>query len=268
MATTPDDDAPEGDRPMTLGEHLDELRKRLFWCVVIGTGFVIGCAYIEEVLVGIALWPAYSVMRDVRGGEFIATEVGEQFMTGLKVDIVFGLFLASPLILYILWGFVARGLHPRERRFVRIYAPLSYVLFLGGCAFFYFKIQPIMLRALLTWHSSDIPGLDGTLVNVAPKLTMRNTISFFLSMTLVMGLIFELPLVMLFLQAIRVCTWRTFVRAWRHFMFGLFVFSAVVTPTGDAITLLLFMAPVVVLFFGGILLCRMMAPKDTEEPHS
>src|SRR5262245_23592470 len=131
-----EDDGPAGDRPMTLAEHLDELRKRLFWCVLIAAAFCIACACVENALVGIALWPAYSVMRGIKGAEFISTEVSEQFFTGMKVDIVVGVFLAAPMILYLLWGFVARGLHAHEKRYVRIYAPVSYLLFMGGCAFF------------------------------------------------------------------------------------------------------------------------------------
>jgi Tat protein translocase TatC len=257
-----DDDGPAGDRPMTLAEHLDELRKRVFWCVAVAAIFVIACAYLEEPLVGIALWPAQSVLRDVKGGEFISTEVGEQFFTGMKVVIVSGLFLAAPLMLYLLWGFVARGLHPREKRFVRIYAPVSYVLFMAGCTFFYFVIQPITLRFLLTWHADNVVGPDGSIIPVAPKVTMQNTVGFFISMTLITGLFFEMPLVMLFLQAIRICSWKTYAAYWKHFVFGLTVLSAVITPTGDAFTLCVFMAPVLVLFFGGILVCRMMAPKD------
>jgi sec-independent protein translocase protein TatC len=258
-----DRDGPDQDRPMTLGEHLDELRKRVVWALLIAAVFCIACAIVEEELVGIALWPAWSVMRDVKGAEFISTEISEQFLTGMKVDIVVGLFLSAPLILYILWGFVARGLHPHEKRYVRIYAPVSYVLFLGGCLFFYFVIQPITLRFLLTYHATDVltPDLQ-TRIAVTPKLTMQNTVSFFLSMTLITGLFFEMPLVMLFLQAIRICTWRTYVRYARHFVFGLAVLSAVITPTGDMATLAIFMCPVLVLFAGGILACRIMAPRD------
>lgn len=257
-----EDDGPTGDRPMTLSEHLDELRKRLFWCVAVALLFCVGCYMVESALVGIAMWPAFSVMREIKGAEFISTEVGEQLFTGLKVDIVVGVFLASPTILYLLWGFVARGLHAHEKRYVRIYAPVSYVLFLGGCLFFYFVIQPATLRLLLSYHAADVQAPDGTLIPVTAKLTMQNAVSFFLSMTLVTGLVFEMPLVMLFLQAIRVCTWRTFLRYSRHFVFGLVIVSAIITPTPDVLTLVLFLIPVLSLFFGGILICRMMAPKD------
>jgi sec-independent protein translocase protein TatC len=257
-----DDDGPPGDRPMTLSEHLDELRKRLFWAVLVAAAFCIACAFVEEGLVGVALWPARSVMRDIQGAEFISTEVGEQFFTGMKIDIVAGLFLAAPVILWILWGFVARALHPREKRYVHTFAPISYVLFLGGCVFFYFWIQPLTLRVLLTWHSDNVVGMDGEIIRITPKLSLKETVGFFLSMTLVTGLIFEMPLVMLFLQALRICTWRTYLAAWRHFLLGLLVFAAVITPTGDAFTLAVFMAPILALFFGGILVCRMMAPAD------
>ena len=109
---------------------------------------------------------------------------------------------------------------------------------------------------------------DGSILEIAMRPDVKGTISFFLSMTLVTGAIFEMPLVMLFLQAIRICTWRTYVAYARHFVFGLFILSAVITPTGDAFTLAVFMAPVLVLFFGGILLCRMMASSDIEEASS
>jgi sec-independent protein translocase protein TatC len=261
MALFDDGDGPAEDRPMTLAEHLDELRKRVLVCVLIGAVFVVACALVEEAILGIAMWPAYSVMQDMKDSRFIATEVGEKFLTSMKVDIVAGLFLAAPLILYVLWGFVARGLHSHEKRFVRIYAPFSYVLFLGGCAFFYFVIQRISLRYLLTYHENDILFGDHV-IEVPVNLRIESTIGFFLSMTLVTGLIFEMPLVMLFLQAIRVFTWKTYLSHARHFVFGLLVFSAVITPTGDIFTLLVFMAPVMALFFGGVLLCRIMAPRD------
>jgi sec-independent protein translocase protein TatC len=262
-----DEDGPEGDRPMTLAEHLDELRKRLVWAVAVAAVFVIGCMSIpgvEERILGIALWPAQSVLNEMPGSSFVSTEVSEKFFTAMKVDIVVGLFLAAPLILSILWGFFARGLHAHEKRYVRTYAPISYVLFLGGAAFFYFMLQPTFLRFLLLYHHDDLVGPDGRIIPVQMLPKLSETVSLFLSMTLYMGLFFEMPLVMLFLQAIRVCTWKTYWRHAKHFTLGLLVVAAVVTPTPDAFTLLLFMVPVLALFFGGILVCRMMAPADID----
>lgn len=252
---------------MTLAEHLDELRKRVVWCVLIAAVFVCACVLVEEALMGIAMAPANSVLREMKEGGlkdsgFLSTEVGEKFFTAMKVDIVAGVFLAAPLILYVLWGFVARGLHSHEKRYVRIYSPLSYVLFLGGCSFFYFVIQPISLRFLLNYHASDIVTPSGEVIEVAMRPTIKGTVSFFLSMTLVTGLVFEMPLVMLFLQAIRVTTWRTYSKYRRHFYFAMVVIAAVVTPTPDAFTLVVFMMPMLALFEGGLLICRMMAPKD------
>lgn len=250
---------------MTLAEHLDELRKRIMWAILAAAAFVGVCAYFDKELLAIAMAPAHAVLQELpRKGAIIATQVGEQFFTGIKVAIVAGVLLGSPVILWILWGFVARGLHPHEKRWVNVFAPISYLLFVAGCLFFYFGIQPFTLRFLLGYLKEDVQLPGGEAIPVDTMLSLRETLSFFLSMTLVTGLIFEMPLVMLFLQAVRICTWRTYVRHARHFVMGLTVFSAFITPTGDFFTLLVFMAPVLVLFGGGILACRIMAPKDLE----
>ena len=201
-------------------------------------------------------------MKDTPGASIIATEAGEMLFTGMKVDIVCGLFLAGPLMLYVMWGFVARGLHAKEKKFVRIYSPVSYVLFLGGCLFFYFVMQPYTLETLLTYHVKDVYSPTGEPIPIDVKLKLSSAIGFFLSMTLVSGLFFEMPLVMLFLQSIRICTWRTYVKYARHFVFGLFVLSAVITPTTDPLTLMVFMCPLLALFAGGIVACRIIAPSD------
>jgi sec-independent protein translocase protein TatC len=248
---------------MTLAEHLDELRKRLFVCVGVAMAFVIVCAgWFEEALLGIALMPANEVLKRIPNSGFISTETSEKFFTAMKVDIVAGLFLAAPMILWVLWGFVARGLHAHEKRYVRIYAPISYLLFLGGCLFFYFKLQPVFLETLLKYHVDDILTPTGERIVVDMRPSFGPIVSFFLSMMLVTGLMFELPLVMLFLQAIRICSWRTYLKYASHFCFALLVITCVITPTGDAFTEIVFMMPVLALFFGGVLICRMMAPKD------
>jgi Tat protein translocase TatC len=262
MSSQRDEEGPAGDRPMTLAEHLDELRKRVLACVLIAAFFVIFCACYEQELLGLMLMPAFDVLKGVPGASIIATEAGEMLFTGMKVDIVAGLFLSGPLVLYVLWGFVARGLHAKEKRFVRIYAPVSYVLFLGGCLFFYFVIQRYTLETLLKYHATDVYSPTGEPIPIEVKLKLASAIGFFLSMTIVTGLFFEMPLVMMFLQSIRVCTWRTYVKYARHFVFGLFVLSAVVTPTTDLFTLLVFMCPVLALFAGGIAACRIIAPSD------
>jgi sec-independent protein translocase protein TatC len=262
MASEDDEEAPDSDRPMTLAEHLDELRKRLFRAILVAAVFVVGCAFYEQELLGILLMPAQRVLKQTPGGAIVATEVGEMFFTGMKVDIVAGLFFAGPIVLWILWGFVARGLYPHERKWVHVYAPVSYVLFLGGCLFFYFVIQPFTLEVLLKYHAGDVVTPAGEQVPIEMKLRVAQAVSFFLSMTLVTGLIFELPLVMLFLQALRITTWRTFSQYRRHFFFGMLVLSALITPTGDAFTLGVFMVPMLLLFEGGLVVCRVMAPKD------
>ena len=260
-APADDDDGPESDRPMTLFEHLEELRRRVFWAVVVAAIGVAVCAFFQAELFAVALAPVHGVLARhaaETGGELIFTEVSEPLFTGLKLILVAGLFFTGPAVLYLLWGFVSTGLYPHEKRSIRVFAPVSYLLFIGGCVFFYFVIQPIALEALIT-YPPEMHTLDGGRIRVSAKLSLQSTVSFFLTMTVIMGLIFELPLVMMFLQKIRVVTWRTFSKYRRHFLIGALVLSAVITPTGDAFTLGLFMIPIVVLFEGGILVCRLTA---------
>ncbi len=263
-----DDDAPSGDRPMTLREHLDELRRRALWCVLIAGAAAVGCWMCQDALLGIALAPANSVLKEIPNSELISTETGEKFLTAMKLDLVAGIFISSPLILYVLWGFVARGLHAKEKRFVRIYSPVSYLLFLAGCWFFYFELQPLFLSYLLRYETSGIVGPSGEQIPIAMKLEFGKQVNFFLVMSLVTGLIFELPLVMLFLQAIGVCDWRTYLKYAKHFNFGMLVAITVFSPASDVYSITLFMVPVVALFFGGVLVCKLKAPKEATEERS
>lgn len=270
MAETRDDDdadGPSADRPMTLGEHLDELRRRLFRAVVYVVLASLGVAAFEKELMGVVLAPYAEIFAKVPGASFQTTEISESFFVFMKFDLVIGLFFASPGVLFEIWGFVSRGLYDREKRVVRLVAPVSAVLFLTGCVFYYFVIQPGALEFLLTnWVEIPLPG-GGTLP-IRPQPRLENVFSFYLTMSLVMGLTFELPLGMVAAQKLGVVTWRVFSKYRKHFFMGSLVAMAILTPSGDAFTLCICMIPVLFLFEAGILVCRIMlpnAPKDEDE---
>lgn len=245
------DDGPAGDRPMSLSEHLDELRGRLLKALVSVVLALAVCAYFHQELLEAALGPAARVARN-HGLKLIATGVTEQFFTEMHVVIVAALFLSGPLVLYQMWGFVATGLYDHEKRWVRVFAPVSYVLFAAGCVFMYFVAQPLMLEVMLTFM--DVRSAQ---FEVMPQVA--DLVGFFLGTTLVMGIVFELPLVLLFVQALGMADWRTFSKFRRHFLMIAVVLAAVITPTGDAVSLAAFMVPIVLLFEIGILLCRFSA---------
>ena len=178
-----------------------------------------------------------------------------------------GIFFASPFVLWEVWGFVSKGLYAHERRVVRLVAPISAVLFLCGCAFYYFLIQPQALEFLLTnWVAIPLP--NGETIEIRPMPRIENALSFFLTMALVMGLTFELPLGMVAAQKFGIVTWRTYSKYRRHFFMGSLVAMAVLTPSGDMFTLAVCMIPVLFLFEGGILTCWILnpnVPKDEDE---
>jgi sec-independent protein translocase protein TatC len=262
-----DEGGPETDRPMTLGQHLEELRRRVFRAVLyVAAGAGLAVAF-EDEIVGFVLTPYWEVLRELPKAGFQVTEVAEAFFARMWLDVVVGLVVAGPLVLLEIWGFVAKGLYDREKRWVRIFAPISLFLFLEGFVFYHFVIQPVTLRTLLT-YGTQVPVLGGAgIVDVAVQLKLESALRLYLVMSLVMGLTFQLPLGMVFVQKLEVVNWRSYSKYRPHFVLAAAVVMAILTPTGDAVTLAICMVPVVLLFEGGILVCRLMnphVPKDDD----
>ncbi|MEM7813164.1 MAG: twin-arginine translocase subunit TatC [Planctomycetota bacterium] len=180
--------------------------------------------------------------------------VEEAFFIYLKISIVVGLILSSPWLIYQLWLFVAAGLYPHERKYVHIYAPLSGVLFLGGTAFCFFAVMPFVLQFMLGFNR---------LVGTEPQIQLKNYINLVTTMPPMFGISFQLPLVMMLLDRIGVVTETTFKERRRMAMLIIAVLSMVLTPS-DPVSMLLMMAPLVLLYELGLLLCR-LSP-GTENP--
>lgn len=252
-----DDDAPESDRPMSLSEHLDELRVRLLRCVAYV--IVLSCVtyYFMDSLTGVVLAPVRDLV-DENKVKLITDQPTEGFFTVMKVVLFWAIFFAAPLVVLELWRFVASGLHPHEKRGVRIFAPFSWLLFVAGIVFSQLVMMPVMLYFLFDFNAERSSGIGMEITNL-PRLA--TVVDLVLMMALVMGLIFQLPLVMLFAQKIGVVTWRIYAGYRRHFIMGSLVLAAVLTPTGDPVSLTICMAPVLLLFELGIWLCRVSEKK-------
>ncbi len=240
---------PEDDRPMSLGEHLDELRKRLVWAIIwLGVGAVVPIVYYKEVI-WVIQQPLLEVLGEEQAGNVISTSLEGPFFVALKACLVLGFFVSGPFALRELWKFVATGLYRRERRALSIFAPFSYLLFAAGGAFFYFVVQPVMLK-FFVGYAGDIR------VQMMPDI--GEWFGLWLGMLFINGVAFQLPLVMLIAQMMGLTDWRTMAAYRRHFVVGSAVVAAVLTPTGDAVTLGLTMIPIVVLFEVGLVLCRIL----------
>ncbi|HEY2882587.1 MAG TPA: twin-arginine translocase subunit TatC, partial [Pirellulales bacterium] len=169
----------------------------------------------------------------------------EAFMIWLKAALIAGVVLASPWVFYQLWMFVAAGLYPTEKKFVHVYLPFSIALFLAGVVMSTFVFPP-MLKFFLSFNQS---------MGIEPEPRISEWLSFVLFLPLGFGLAFQLPLVMLFLERIGLFTVSSYLKQWRLAVLVIWIIAAVATPS-DPISIFYLAMPLMLLFFGGIMLCK------------
>src|SRR5262249_6122391 len=154
-----------------------------------------------------------------------------------RVAMVFALFVASPLVARELWKFVAAGLHKNEKRYVRWFAPLTFLAFITGACFGYFILIPAGLKFLATYGDENMVG----------QFNLAAYLSLFLQFTLVVGLIFELPLIMNFVALLGFVSPDQFSGFRRYWVLVAFVLAAILAPAGDPLSLVLCATPLLVL---------------------
>jgi sec-independent protein translocase protein TatC len=180
----------------------------------------------------------------------------EPFSIYIKASLLVGILLASPWIFYQIWHFVAAGLYPRERQYVQRYLPFSLGLFLAGAALAFFVVFEPVLKFLLSFNKSQ---------GIVPELRINEWLGFVLILPVGFGIGFQLPLVMLFLERIGVFTVRSYLKQWRVAVLVIFVLAAIVTPP-DPTSMLLMACALTFLYFGGILLCKLLPRKSSPFP--
>lgn len=190
--------------------------------------------------------PTIQFRRTERGVSSLKVE--ETFMIWVKAGLIVGAVLASPMIFYHLWSFVAAGLHTHERKYVYVYLPFSVALFVSGVVLAFFLVLHYVLNFLLAFNSS----MD---VAVEPRLSYY--VNFVLMLPLGFGIAFQLPLVMLFLQRIGLIETEAYLSSWRVAVLVIFVISMVVTPA-DVTSMVALAIPLLILYFLGIAMCAYM----------
>ncbi|QDT40416.1 Sec-independent protein translocase protein TatCy [Gimesia alba] len=179
--------------------------------------------------------------------EPVTLAVQEAFTTiYLKVSFVAGLVFASPWVIYQIWQFVAAGLYPHERKYVYVYLPISIFLFLGGALFCFYAVFPFVLNFLLGFNK---------LLGVNPQIRLSEWISFAITLPLMFGLSFQLPLIMLFLERISIFTVKDYKEKSRMAILIISIISMLMTPA-DPMSMLLMMIPLILLYVLGILMCK------------
>lgn len=226
---------------MTLMEHLMELRKRVTWvaiAVVLGMSvfFVpaIGFRVIEALL-----GPARQAVPDFRP-QYI--EPLENIVVYFRVALLGGITVAMPMIVFQVLAFVTPALTPQEKRWVFPIVAGATISFLLGLAFSFFVVLPFTLDFLLTFGESFAEA----------DWRIGNYIDFVTRMLLVLGLVFETPLIVMGLAKFRVVTARKLLKYWRFAVVAAFLIAAIVTPTIDPVTQSLVGGPIIVLYFVGI----------------
>ncbi len=240
---------------MSLVEHLEELRARVIKALYgFGAIFLI-CLYESDKLFDIVMAPGWDAMRrtGIPGANFIAVGLMEQFqIIWVWTPLVASLFLSSPWILWQVWAFLSPGLYKREKKWAIPFVLGTAGLFLLGGAYGYF----IAFRYGMTF----LLGI-GKNAHVLPLISIEDYFDRFVDLMLGIGVAFELPVLLFFLTLIRVASPRFLLNHSRHVILAVVILAAIVTPSPDVFNLMLFAAPMCVLFFLGILLSYLLVLK-------
>ena len=172
------------------------------------------------------------------------------YITVILLCVICGIILGSPWILYQMWAFVGLGLHPHERKFIYIYGPFSFFLFISGAATFYFVMLKYGLRALMGPTIGIM--VDGVPL-IDPSFFLNDYFKFVAMMTLIFGVVFQTPLIVMFLARTGIVPLSTLVKQQKIVLMVLIVLSAVLTPQ-DPVTMVMMAIPLVVLYQFGLLL--------------
>ncbi len=257
-----DGETPEDDVPMTIWEHLDELRKRVTWSVItLVVGMVAAWQYKERLLEVLVRpfresWQAQGLAGPTT---LHFAGPGDGMLAYFKLSMIGGAAVAAPVIFYQLWSFIAPGLYAKEKRFVIPFVFFSTLLFVGG-GYFGFKLAFPMTFSFFLSASGTI----GDSVTITPTVMMADYISHVTTWLLAFGLIFEIPLFLMFLGLAGIVDHKQLIRFSRYWVFIAFVIAAVITPP-DVVQQLVIAAPMVVLYFASIGLVYLVEKKMTPE---
>ena len=227
------------DRDMSLTEHLTELRRCLFKAVAaLVAGTAVSFYYLEQIIEALTA-PV---------GQLYYLRPAEAFMVYLKIALLAGLILASPMVLFQLYSFVRPALTLREKHYALCTIPIIIVLFLGGMLFSYYFVFPRAVEFFLGFGNG----------HVNPLISMESYLDFLLMLVVPFGFIFNIPVVFLLLAYLKLLPVNALGRYHKHVILAAFILAAFITPTPDIITQSLLALPMVVLYELSLVLCKLL----------
>jgi len=222
---------------MTFTEHLEELR----WCLIKSLAAVVSafllCFQFSDRIVAFMIAPLMGTLQPGQG--LIGTGVAEAFFFEMKVALVAGAFVASPVIFYQLWRFIAPGLKDREKRLVIPFVLFTSLFFLGGAYFCYRAVLPVAFLYFIDQYRS---------LAVSPEIRIGEYFTFFSRMILAFGVTFELPLFTFFLVRLGLWNYRSMWRTFRYAIIAIFIVAAILTPGPDIASQILLAIPLTLLY--------------------
>lgn len=230
---------------MTFFEHLVELRKRIInslIAIAVGAGAGFYAVYASPRIMEVVTRPMIKALTDAHlEPKLVYTHPAGYLNQIISMGLYLGLVLASPIVLHQIWLFVAPALYKHEQKAVTGFLFSTVFLFLSGIAFGYFFVLPKVLQFLVSFKGP-----------VQPMISINEYFDLILMILLGLGLVFELPILIFFLSLFGIVTPKFL---WKNFNYALLliaIVAAIITPTPDATTMLIFMAPMVGLYFVGI----------------
>jgi sec-independent protein translocase protein TatC len=234
----PDTDEQEPEQEsgkMSFLEHLDELRKRLLHIAAyLGIGFIACFVFAKRIYHFISS----PIVQSLPAGTKLAyTNPTDPFTIYMKVAFIAGIFLTIPLSLYEVWKFIAPGLYRKEKKYVVPFLVTSVFLFVLGGAFCYYIVLPQAYGFLVALGGDFMP-----VIKIDEYLDLTNT------MLLGFGLIFEMPVIVAFLSLFGLVSARFLWTKFKYSVVIIVVLAAVISPTGDAFNLMIWSAPMILLY--------------------
>lgn len=247
-----DDEDALGGR-MSFLEHLEELRKRIIYaCYGIGAGVAFSFLFIQKLFEFLTA-PAIATLPP--GSTIIYTQPTEAFALYINISLIAGAVFASPFIMYQVWQFIAPGLYATEKKFVVPFVLLTTIGFLAGAAFNHY----VAYRFVMTYFAS----FNALNLKYMPQLS--EVFGLYLKMLIGLGLIFQMPTVVFFLAKVGAVSAKFLLGQFKYATLIIFILAAIVTPTGDPMTLMVFALPMMGLYLLSIAIAWLVGPKRLKD---
>ena len=241
---------------MTFLEHLEELRKRLFYSFLVLVAGLFPGWMVSKPLYNILSQPLVKYLPE--GTKLVFTKLTEPFMVYIKVSFLAAIFMTAPILFFQAWKFIAPGLYRKEKKYVFPFVFFSSLFFFGGALFGYLIMYPWACRFFIS-IGSDFQSM----------IAINDFLDFTLKFLLGIALVFEMPTLVFFLAKVGIVSAGWMIRKFKYAVLVIFIIAAIITPTPDMITQTILAVPMIALYWLSILVAFLVGkkkkPKAEEE---